>query len=104
MDDDQMKIHLNPLSKEGLASVVVKLSTDIEWIKKNSTELNEKVENNNTTMEELVKELKNDVSITLEDHEERIRDLERAKNRLWGAIGFLGALASVIIGLLQYLK
>lgn len=102
--DDKTNYDASLLSKEGLAVAMAKLSTDMEWVKEMLTQLSRKIDENNDSVARMIGEIKSEHDEKFKDHEERIRRLERDRNRLWGAISVLGAIITLIEYLIQALK
>lgn len=102
--DDQVKIHTNPLSKEGLAASIAKLSTDMEWIKQMLQQLDKKIDESNEGVKDMVDKFRQEQEELYHDHEERLRKLERDRNYMWGAIAALGAVVTLIGYVIQLMK
>ena len=106
--NNQMKIHTDPYSKEGLGQQVIdmgmaiaKLSTDMEWVKKMLSEINAKLDSSNHELERMIKEYQMHVDNRLEDHEARIKELESFRAKLKGVAITITLLVSS--GLVAYI-
>jgi len=105
-DEDQIKIHPNPFSKEGLGQKVMdmgvaiaKLATDMEWVKDRLAEIIEKLEKNDREINEMMKSYQSYVDQRFEGVDEkfealesRVEDLESFRDKVKGAALVIGTL------------
>ena len=100
-DDNQIKIHSNQYSKEGIGQQVIdmsvaiaKLSTDMEWVKETLIDIKNRLEHNDEEVKKIVGEFREYVDKRLEEHEERISELESFRAKIKGVAIAVGALLS----------
>lgn len=90
-DPDQVNIHPNPYSKEGMGQSIIdmgvaiaKLTTDMEWVKGTLVDIKKSLDDNDEELKNMLHEYQRYVEARLNEHNDRIKDLENFRAKIKG--------------------